>query len=173
MARMKVYTDRNSPAAARVTLSRMKNTVGTVPALAGVLAGSPNLLEAGTDFARAFISGSLKPAECYFILLVASREFGNEYCQNLVAQLASNTSLSASMIQAVRKRRTIRKKPFSILGPFVEAVVNKSGRVSDGDLETLRKAGYSEKQVLEILMGVSVAWFWSSVGAAADLTPAE
>lgn len=171
MARMKVYDDRNSPAASRVTLSRMKNTVGDVPALAGVLAGAPGVLDSCTEFTQRFMQSSLKLDERFLVLLVASREFGNEYSFELVLGMTSFSKLSAHITSAVKNRKHLRKKAHRALGEFVEAVIREGGDIRDEELEGVRKAGYSEQQVLEIMMGVSVAWIWSNVSGVAGLSP--
>ena len=170
MPRMNVYHDRNSPAAARVTLSRMKNTVGTVPALAGVLAGAPGVLDACTNFMQHIMRSSLGRQECFLVMLVASREFGNEYCLELATDMAGLNKLPRYVITAVRNRRSLRKKSYRALAAFVEAVINKGGEIRDEELEAMDKAGYSEQQVLEIIMAISVAWIWSNVSGVAGLS---
>jgi len=173
MPRMNIYDDRNSPAAARVTLSRMKNTVGQVPALAGVLAGGPGVLNACTEYAQNYMHSSLNPEERMLVLLVAAREFGNDYCFNLVMELVSFSNTSDRLLRAARERRKLRKKTHRALADFVCAVVNDGAEyVRDEQFGNLRKAGFSDQQVLEIIMGISVAWIWSTVSGVAGLSPA-
>jgi len=169
MPRMNIYHDRNSPAAARVTLSRMKNVVGHVPSLAGVLAGAPGVLDACTNFLQHFMAGSLDKQECLLVILVASREFDNEYCYELAADTALKGKFPAHLLKAVEKRRTLRKKSYRALAAFVEAVIREGGEIRDEELDALRKVGYSEQQVLEIITGISVAWIWSNVSGVAGL----
>lgn len=170
MPRMNVYNDRNSPAAARVTLTRIKNFVGNVPDLSGVLGGAPGVLDACTQFAQSFMRSSLQSDECFLVLLVASREFGNKYSFELVYEMASSNRFSAHLTSTVKNRKRLRKKAHRALADFVEAVVQKGGDIRDEELESLRKAGYSEEQVLEIMTGISVAWIWSSVSGVAGLS---
>jgi alkylhydroperoxidase family enzyme len=170
MSRMNVYHDRNSPAAARVTLTRMKNFLGNVPDLSGVLAGAPGVLDACTEYTYHFMQGSLDQGERYLILFVASREFGNEYCNELVKELSLLNKQAARMVEALNKRRKLTKKAHRALADFVAAVVQKGGAIGDDEYEQVRKAGYSEQQVLEIIMGISIAWIWSNVSGVAGLS---
>lgn len=171
MPRMSVYNDRNSPAAARVTLTRMKNFLGKVPALSGVLAGAPGVFDACTEFTQHFMQSSLEQEARYLVLLVASRELGNEYCKELVIDLARMNKQSSRIAEVMRKHQKLRKKSHRALADFVEAIVQKNGAIGDEELKGFRKAGYSDQQVLEVMMGVSIAWIWTSVSGMAGLSP--
>ncbi|TAM40566.1 MAG: carboxymuconolactone decarboxylase family protein, partial [Burkholderiaceae bacterium] len=65
--------------------------------------------------------------------------------------------LPEEVIAALRNTQALRDPKLNALALFTVAVLEQKGRVSDAELSAFLKAGYSQANVLEVVLGVSLA----------------
>jgi len=175
MARMKVHNYRNAPEETRAFLKILKENKGGIPDLAGVAAASPALFQAMGDLFGRFQRTSLEPEEKELVVLAACKEYGNEYALELQSYTAREAGLPDHVIEALREQRPEDRpwqdERYNALWTFVAAVIDAGGRVGDGEMKAFRKAGFAEAQMLDVLLGISVAGLLTNVAGLAALTP--
>ena len=64
--------------------------------------------------------------------------------------------LDKEAIQAIRDGQSVDDPKLEALRVFTEKVIEVRGKVSKEDLSTFVAAGYSQKQAMELLIGVSM-----------------
>jgi AhpD family alkylhydroperoxidase len=91
------------------------------------------------------------------VLLTISRENGCEYCvaaHSFLADKASNVPVDVT--DAIRDNTEIPDNKFRALSLFTSIMVNKRGRPTDEDVQEFLAAGYTENQILSIILAISV-----------------
>lgn len=80
------------------------------------------------------------------------------YCLSVHTQIAKTQGLSEEEILSARKSEAHNAKEAAILR-FVNNIVEKRGKVSDMDVEAVKKAGVSDKEIVEIIFLVNMNMF--------------
>jgi uncharacterized peroxidase-related enzyme len=143
-------------AAQRLTEARAR--LGFVPNMYAVMANSPGLLDTYVHGYEHFreLSG-FTPAEQEVVLLAISRENGCTYCVAAHSFLADQVSgVPTAVTEAIRDGGAIPDLKLAALHEFTRLMVEKSGLPSRSDVETFLAAGYSERQLLEIVLAIAV-----------------
>lgn len=151
-----IHTPDSAPVPARPILAGAQKGMGFVPNLLGTMANAPALLNAYSTVARIFDDTSLSPTERQIVLIATSRENGCEYCVAAHTVIAGMQSVPKDVVAAVRAGTPIADQKLEALRQFTAAVVATRGRPSDAAIENFAAAGYSQPQVLEVVLGVGV-----------------
>lgn len=143
---------------ARTVLDKAVKQTGFLPNMYARMANSPGLLGAYLDAYAAFRSESgFTPAEQEVIFMVISRENGCEYCVAAHSTLADKMSkVPTPVTDAIRALRPVPDAKLSALATFVEVMVRTRGLPSRSAVEAFLAAGYVERQVLEVVLAISV-----------------
>src|SRR5262245_61308727 len=156
MTRFPVHTVESAPVASRPFLEGLKSKVGFVPNLAATMAGSPALIAAFESLRSIVRSGTFTGAERETIALATSFENDCSYCMAAHTTFAQLENAPADALEALRAGAVPRAHPrLAALAAFARKLVASRGFVSDTDVEALRRAGFSQEQVLEVLAVVA------------------
>lgn len=122
------------------------------------MANSPGLLDTyvhGYERFRA-LSG-FTPAEQEVVLLAVSRENGCTYCVAAHSFIADRMSgVPAAVTDAIRDGRPIPDARLAALHDFTRTMVAKRGLPDKADVSAFLAAGYSERQILEVVLAIAV-----------------
>lgn len=145
-----------SPARERLQEARTK--LGFVPNMYSVMANSPGLLDTYVHgYNRFRASSGFTPVEQEVVLLAVSRENGCTYCVAAHSFIADRMSgVPAEVTNAIRDGRAIPDARLAVLHDFVRAMVAKRGLPSRADVQAFLAAGYSERQILEVVLAIAV-----------------
>jgi uncharacterized peroxidase-related enzyme len=131
---------------------------GFVPNMYGVMANSPGLFDTyvhGYERFRA-LSG-FTPAEQEVVLLAVSRENGCTYCVAAHSFIADKMSaVPEAVTTAIRDGQPIPDASLAALHDFTRTMVVKRGLPDKSDVAAFLAAGYSERQILEIVLAIAV-----------------
>ncbi len=131
---------------------------GFVPNTYGVMANSPGLLDTyvhGYERFRA-LSG-FTPAEQEVVLLAVSRENGCTYCVAAHSFIADRMSgVAPAVTDAIRGGQPIPDARLAALHDFTRTMVVKRGLPDSADVNAFLAAGYSERQILEVVLAIAV-----------------
>lgn len=152
MARISYPSDVPSAApAAQPLLEGVKRSLGTVPNLFRLVAVSPATLEGYLGLNGALGKGTLSPQTRERIALAIANHNGCTSCNSAHGYLATHLAkLSDDEIAANRAGRSTDPKADVAL-TFALQVAQERGHVGEADLNTLRAAGYTDAQALEIV----------------------
>jgi uncharacterized peroxidase-related enzyme len=139
-------------------LERSRKALGAVPTMYTAMANSPGLLATYLDGYRRFRSGSgFTPAEQEVVFLTVSRFNSCEYCIAAHSHIGDQFSgTPRHVIDAIRDDEPITDPKLAALAEFTRVMLLTAGRPSEGDVAAFRAAGYSERQVLEVVLAVAV-----------------
>ena len=145
-----------SPAAARPLLHAVEKQLGVVPNLFRVVGNSPAALEGYLGLNGALGKGELEAATRERIALAVAEVNGCDYCLSAHTYLGKNLAkLSEAEIAANRDGMSSDSKADAAVR-FAVKLVKTRGHVSDTDVQAVKKAGYNDAQVIEIVLHVAL-----------------
>jgi len=155
MGTFKIHTQESAPADSAALLANTKKALGFVPNLLGIFAESPAAIKAYMDIGKIFDGSSFTATERQVVILAASRFNECHYCIAAHSVLAEMQSVPGEVIDAIRNDQPIQDSKLEALRRFTTAMVDQRGWVSDRDVETFLKAGFTKAQILEVIVGIS------------------
>lgn len=154
--KFQVHTIDTAPEGAKQDLQAAKSAFGFVPNLLGVLAEAPIALKAYIELTGLLEKASLDAVEQQLMMLAGS--FANEcaYCMAAHSTSAKMVKMPAPMLEALRAGHTLSDPKLEALRSFTVDIVNSRGRVSDDRIQEFLSAGYTQKNVLEVVFAVAM-----------------
>lgn len=150
MSRLDIPPRDNAPAATHAILDAVEQQLGTVPNLFRLLAASPAALNAFTGLQRA-LGRTLDLKTRERIALAVAQVNGCDYCLSAHAYLAQNLArLGADEIALNRRGHSADARADAAVR-FAATVARERGHVADADIAAVRRAGFSDAQVVEIV----------------------
>lgn len=146
----------DAPAAAQPLLDAVKKQLGVVPNLFRLVANSPAALEGYLGLSAALGKGALAPQTRERIALAVAEINGCDYCLSAHSYLGRNLAkLDDAEIAANRAGGSNDAKADAAVR-FAAKVVRLRGHVGEEDVRALKDAGYSDAQLVEIVMHVAL-----------------
>jgi uncharacterized peroxidase-related enzyme len=157
MSHFPQHTLESAPEAARAKLQAGKDRIGFVPNLYAHMAEAPTVLDAYFDLSAHFDKTSFNPVERQVIMLAASAENGCEFCVAVHSMMARKMAKAPdAVVDALRARGTLPDPKLQALAAFTRAMVQERGWVTGAPLEAFLAAGYTPRQALEVVLGVTM-----------------
>ena len=143
---------------AREVLDKALAQVGFIPNMYANMAHSPGLLHTYLEgYAACLHVSGFTPTEQEVVFLVISRENGCEYCVSAHSFLADKASgVPAEVTDAIRDGQPIADQRLQALAEFTRVLVSSRGLPSAAQTDAFLTAGYSERQILEIVLAIAV-----------------
>ncbi|MEO1657786.1 MAG: carboxymuconolactone decarboxylase family protein [Pseudomonadota bacterium] len=146
----------DAPEAARALLNNVKAGLGSVPNMFRLVANSPAGLEGFLGLNSALGKGDLEPAIRERIALALANVNGCDYCNAAHTYLGKNVAkLSDDEITLARQGRSGDAKA-DIAVAFARKVAVERANVSEADVDAVRKAGFSDAELVEIVLHVAL-----------------
>ena len=159
-----------APAAAQPLLNGVKAKLGSVPNLFRLLAVSPAALEGYLGLSGALGKGLLDARTRERIALAVAEFNGCGYCKSAHAFIGRNMAgLSDTEIAANRRGDSTDERAAAAVR-FAIKIVEARGQVSDSDVATVRAAGYSDAELIEIVLHVALNTLTNYVNEVAATT---
>ena len=145
-----------APQAAQPLLQAVKKQLGVVPNMFRAIANSPAALEGYLGLNGALAKGALEPATRERIALAIAEVNGCDYCASAHTYLGKNLSkLSDAEIAANRDGSSTDAKAEAAVR-FAVRLAKLRGHPSDADVQAVKDAGYSDAQLIEIVLHVAL-----------------
>lgn len=151
-----IHTIDSAPAASRGTLEAARQKFGFLPNLLGELAAAPSALKAYMTLNEQLANSSLRPVEQQVVLITASIANGCTYCVAAHTAGLKSAGLPDDQIEALREGRPLVDNKLQALRALTTAIVDQRGRVSEVELQQFLSAGFTQEQVLEVLVGIAM-----------------
>lgn len=172
MSDFTIYTTDTAPEKSKDLLESAQRKFGFVPNLIGLMAGAPATLKAYLALGEALAETSFTAVEQQVIALTVSRLNECAYCMGAHSGIAKMVGMSDADLEALRNGGRLEDTRLGALRQFTEAVVTKRGLATDEDRAYFILAGYTQSQILEVLVGVSMKTLSNYVNHIAD-TPLD
>ena len=143
---------------AKELLDSVKQAMGATPNIFTTFANAPAALEAYLNFNTA-LSGGVLDAKLREQLAVTVAGFnGCNYCASAHVFLGGKAGVDRTELVANSKGQSSDSKTQAAIS-FARALLEKRGKINDKDLATVRAAGFSEEEIIEILAHVAMNTF--------------
>ena len=139
-------------------LDGVQAKLGITPNLMKTLATAPAALEAYLNFNGALSTGVLDAKFREQIALSVAQANSCEYCLSAHSAIGKMVGLKPEEIESSRESRSTDSKRDAGL-KFAQAIVVQRGELSDSAVENVRKAGYSDGEITEIVANVALNIF--------------
>ncbi|TAL72046.1 MAG: carboxymuconolactone decarboxylase family protein [Rhodanobacter sp.] len=157
MTKFTTHTLESAPAAARPLLEAAKSKLGFIPNLYGNLAEAPAALQAYFDLSAHFDKTSFTPVERQVVLLAISTENNCEFCVAAHSVIARQmVKVPSPVVDALRAFTPLPDAHLDALATFARAVVRERGFVASAALDAFLASGFTRRQVIEVVLGVSM-----------------
>lgn len=156
MSRITIPQANQTPSASLPLLEAVNRQLGVVPNLMKLVGHSPAALEGYLSLNGALGKGTIGAKTSERIALAVAELNGCGYCLSAHSYLGSNLAkLDAAELDANRHGDSNDPKAAAALR-FATQIVGTRGHVSDADLAAVKAAGYSEAEIIEIVLLVAL-----------------
>jgi alkylhydroperoxidase family enzyme len=144
-----------APQASRPLLEETRLKFGAVPNLHAYMAEAPGLLEAYLHLHRLFLETSFTPVEQTVVWQTINVEHACHYCVPAHTGIANRMKVPDEVTQALRDETPLPDARLEALRTFTLAMVRRRGAVSPAEIDTFVEAGFTQRQVLEVVLGTA------------------
>lgn len=145
-----------APESSQPLLAAVKKQIGAVPNMFRTFAHSPAALEGYLGLNGALAKGALDPATRERIALAVAEINGCGYCLAAHTYLGKNVAkLSDAEIEASRQGRSSDARAAAAVA-FAAHVAANRGHVGGDQIDSVRSAGYSDGEIVEIIAHVAL-----------------
>jgi uncharacterized peroxidase-related enzyme len=142
----------------KAMLETAKAQMGFVPNMYANMVNSPGLLETYLlGYKRFREESGLTSVEQEVVLLTISRFNACTYCMAAHSMIADKMSkVPAEVLEALRTGGPIPDAKLTVLSAFTHIILEQRGNPTTAQLNEFKAAGYSDRQVLEIVLAIAV-----------------
>ncbi|MGA2098541.1 MAG: carboxymuconolactone decarboxylase family protein [Candidatus Acidiferrum sp.] len=158
MSRLPAIRTEAATGKAKELLEAVQAKLKITPNMTRVMANSPAVLQAYLSFSGALASGALDPKLREEIALEVGEQNACAYCVSAHTAIGKMTGLTDAEIGAARDARSSSPKDSAAL-EFARQIVAKQGRATEADVEAVKRAGFSDGQIAEIIAHVALNVF--------------
>lgn len=158
MQRLHAIDPNEATGKAKGLMESVHAQLGMTPNIVRTMANSPAALRAYLDFNAALAGGALPTRLREKIALVVAEVNRCDYCLAAHAALGKLVGLTEETIADSRRADSWDAREAMVLR-FAHKVVRERGRVEDDDLAELRRTGYGDGEIVEIVANVALNLF--------------
>jgi alkylhydroperoxidase family enzyme len=155
MAEFTLYNHETAPEASKPLLDNALQNFGMVPNLAAVLAESPETLECYQMMHAKFQETSFSPEELTVVWLTINVENECAYCVPAHTMIANMMNVDQAIIEGLRNKTPLPEAKLETLRETTLAIMKTRGALSEEEFAKFFDAGYGNKQMIEILLGLA------------------
>lgn len=155
MTTLKINNIETAPEGSKALLENSLKSFGMIPGLHGVLASSPQILQAYQTLHELFTQSSFNAEELTVVWQAINVEHACHYCVPAHTGIAKMMKVDDNITEALRNETPLENSKLEALRTMTLSIVRNRGNVSKTDLEAFYEAGYEEKHVLDIILGLS------------------
>lgn len=155
MATFTLHDKQTAPEQSKALLDSSLKTFGMIPGLHAVMAESPQVLEGYQKLHELILASSFDNNETTVVWQSINVEHACHYCVPAHTGIAKAMGVSDDITNALRNETPLADGKLEALRAFTLAVVRKRGAVDSDEVQTFIDAGYTQRQVLEIILILS------------------
>ncbi|MFI2811176.1 MULTISPECIES: carboxymuconolactone decarboxylase family protein [unclassified Microbulbifer] len=155
MTAFQIHDKDTAPQASKPLLDKSIQAFGSIPNLHGVMAAAPTALESYQVLHEQFLNTSFSAEEKTVVWQTINVEHGCHYCVPAHSAIAKSMKVDDEINEALRNRTPLPDEKLEVLRDTTLAVVRDRGVVADEVLQRFYDAGYTQQNLLEIIVGVA------------------
>ncbi|UWR34932.1 carboxymuconolactone decarboxylase family protein [Sulfitobacter sp. W027] len=151
-----IHTAETAPEESRPLLETSQKTFGRIPGLHAVMAEAPALLEGYQQLHKLFAEKtSFDKDELTVVWQSVNVEHECHYCVPAHTGIAKMMKVDDAITNALRDETPLPNDRLEALRSFTLAAVRDRGNVDAAAVDAFLAAGFTKRQVLEVILGVS------------------
>ena len=155
MTTLTIHDLDTTPADSKPFLEKSFKAYGMIPGLHGVMASAPGLLEGYQVLHELFVNSSFDNEELTVVWQTINVEHECHYCVPAHTGIAHSMKVDAALTDALRKGEAMPTAKLQALHDTTLAMVRSRGNLTQEEIKAFYAAGYGERQLLEIILGLS------------------
>jgi uncharacterized peroxidase-related enzyme len=158
MARLQPVDRNTADAKTGNMLNAVEKQMGMLPNMIATMAQSAPVAQAYVSFVQHLSAGKLPAALREKISLTVSEANQCDYCLSAHTFFGRKLGLNETDVLDARHGAAVDEKAHAALA-FARKIVQERGHVSDEDVAEVRRAGYSDGEIAEIVANVALNTF--------------
>ena len=150
-----LHTQESAPADSQSLLDNSLKAFGMIPNLHAVMAEAPAVLEAYQTLHRLFQQTSFDLEELTVIWQTINIENECHYCVPAHTAISHMMNVDSAITEALRTHSELPTSKLQVLHLTTLALLRNRGNLSDNELAAFVEVGYGQRQLLEIILGMS------------------
>lgn len=155
MTRFTLHDESTAPTASAPLLEKSRQGYGMIPNLHAVMAEAPGLLEGYQKLHELFSNTSFDADEKTVVWQTINVEHNCTYCVPAHTAIAKNMNASEGVNEALRDGTPLPNERLEALRDFTLKVTRQRGDVSQADIDAFLAAGFTQRQIQEVILGLS------------------
>ena len=151
MSDFTVHTPETAPDGSRAALAELRERIGFIPNLAGMIGGAPAAIASFNAQQSALRETALTGAEREVVGITVSLANSSKYSMAAHSTFASKFGLPADVVEALRADKEIADPRVNALREFTRTLIRERGHVGPSDISAMRQAGFGSDQILEVV----------------------
>jgi len=151
-----IHDEKTAPEDSRPLLEKAKSQVGFIPNLHAVMAEAPGLLQGYRAINDLFLKSSFTREELTVIWQAVNVEHNCHYCVPAHTAIAKGMKLDDDITESLRNETPLANAKLESLRNFTLKVSRNRGVVDDTDVQDFLNAGFTKRQILEVILGISM-----------------
>ena len=150
-----LHTVETAPEESKALLDDSIKAFGMIPSLHATMAEAPGLLAAYKEIHEHFVNSSFTKEEITVVWQTINVEHACHYCVPAHTGIAKSMGVDDAITDALRNETALPNARLGALRDFTLSVVRERGNVDDGAVQAFLDAGYTRRQILEVILGLS------------------
>ncbi len=155
MTTFTLHDQTTAPEGSKPLLEGSVKAFGMIPGLHAVMAESPEFLEAYKKVHELFMASGFDNDELTVVWQSINVEHGCHYCVPAHTAIAKMMNVDDAITNALRDNTPLPSAKLEALRDFTLSVVRDRGAVDDSKVQAFLDAGFTKKQILQVVLGVS------------------
>jgi len=155
MTNFTLHNKESAPQESQDLLDKSVKAFGMIPSLHAVMAEAPGLLEAYQRLHQLFLDSSFDDEETTVVWQTINVEHACHYCVPAHTGIAKNMKVDDAITEALRNETPLPTERLEALRDFTLAIVRGRGNVDDTAVEAFLNAGFTKRQILEVILGTA------------------
>jgi AhpD family alkylhydroperoxidase len=148
------HTVETAPAESRAAMERTAAAFGKTPGAVARLAESPELLNGFLELSASFERTTLEPVAREVVVMTVAARNDCHICVTIHTGKLRKLGAGTELIAALREQRQLGDERLEAVRQFTLEVLATAGGVGDEELKVFLSAGYTERNALEVVMGI-------------------
>lgn len=150
-----LHDENTAPDASKESLAQSRKTSGFIPGLHATMAEAPGLLNAYKAVHQNFMNSSFDKDELTVVWQTINVEHGCHYCVPAHTAIAKGMKVDDAISDALRNETPLPNARLEALRTFTLSMLRERGNVSEAELQAFLDAGFTQQQVLEVILGLA------------------
>ncbi|SHE78182.1 alkylhydroperoxidase AhpD family core domain-containing protein [Modicisalibacter ilicicola DSM 19980] len=150
-----LHDKNNAPEQSQELLDGSIAVFGMIPNLHALMAEAPGLLQGYQQLHQLFTETSFDATEQTVVWQTINVEHACHYCVPAHTGIAKQMKVDDEVTEALRSETPLPSEKLEALRDFTLAMVRERGEVDDATVKRFLDAGYTQRQVLEVVLGLA------------------